>query len=287
MDGLFNCLQDVTARRRLTLSLVWLGLVTGAISPFLIPCDLAIARWIVRDGVPGDLRKAIELSEIFGHGVGVAMLLGVFAVLAPNRLWALPRLATFAFGAGAIATIMKLFVIRSRPYRFDLDTVTSSVVGQWTWDWSLQHVAVYDAGWRSFPSGHAATAFGLAFGMSLLVPRGKYLFSGFAAMAMMQRISGQAHYASDVMAGVAIGCFWCLICISPRLLGGLFEQLEPSQNDEKSAVRSPAADAAVPELLGAGLAGPHFSAANLSASSAPTATPAAETPGPTSGRKAA
>lgn len=229
-DGLFEALRNPEEVKRLTRRLAILAVVSVIVCPLLLPADLLISRFIIHDAIPGDLKKAIDLSEIFGHGVGVAMTLMAFSILAPGRRWALPRLTTFAFGAGAIATFLKLFVIRARPYRYDLQNVTSSVVGKWTWDWDLQHVAVYDAGWRSFPSGHAATAFGLAFGLALLFPRGRMLFLTFAALAMIQRIFGQAHYASDIVAGIAIGSIWCFICIHPRLLGGLFEQIEPKSD---------------------------------------------------------
>jgi undecaprenyl-diphosphatase len=59
---------------------------------------------------------------------------------------------------------------------------------------------------QSFPSAHAATAVGLAIGLSALHPRGRWLFAAFALLAVVQRIEAQAHFSSDVLAGAAVGC---------------------------------------------------------------------------------
>src|SRR4029450_13217898 len=59
---------------------------------------------------------------------------------------------------------------------------------------------------QSFPSAHAATAVGLAIGLSMLYPRGKWLFAAFALLAAVRRIQAQARFGRDVLAGAAVGC---------------------------------------------------------------------------------
>jgi membrane-associated phospholipid phosphatase len=59
---------------------------------------------------------------------------------------------------------------------------------------------------QSLPSAHAATAVGLALALAALYPRGRWLFASFAVLAGLQRIEAQAHFASDVLAGAAVGC---------------------------------------------------------------------------------
>lgn len=56
-----------------------------------------------------------------------------------------------------------------------------------------------------FPSGHACLAFATAAALALLFPRGRYAFYALAALVAFQRVSENAHYASDVVAGAALG----------------------------------------------------------------------------------
>jgi membrane-associated phospholipid phosphatase len=59
---------------------------------------------------------------------------------------------------------------------------------------------------QSFPSAHAATAVGLACGMTAVYPHARWVFALAAMMAALQRLVTGAHYPSDVLAGAAIGC---------------------------------------------------------------------------------
>jgi membrane-associated phospholipid phosphatase len=65
---------------------------------------------------------------------------------------------------------------------------------------------------QSFPSSHAATAAGLAVALAALYPRGRWLYLTFAMLAGLQRIEAQAHFASDVLAGAALGCIVAAAC---------------------------------------------------------------------------
>ena len=58
---------------------------------------------------------------------------------------------------------------------------------------------------RSFPSGHAQTAFAAAVYLSLLFPRGAVLFLALAALVGLSRVALGVHYPSDVLAGALIG----------------------------------------------------------------------------------
>ncbi|MDP9128554.1 MAG: phosphatase PAP2 family protein [Pseudomonadota bacterium] len=81
----------------------------------------------------------------------------------------------------------------------------------------------FDARWNSLPSGHATTAFTLAFALAGFFPRARYpLFAGGALLAL-SRVIINAHYLSDVVAGAAIAflTIWCLR--RGRLAGHLFK----------------------------------------------------------------
>lgn len=61
----------------------------------------------------------------------------------------------------------------------------------------------YDA----MPSGHTATAFALAEVLAQQYPRYKWYFYGTATVVGISRIYVNAHWASDVLAGAAIGIY--------------------------------------------------------------------------------
>jgi membrane-associated phospholipid phosphatase len=132
-----------------------------------------------------------------------------------------------AFGAGAVGVFVKTFVLRGRPKGVNLEVASHDAAWRWTFDWTLDHVAAFDSAFRSFPSGHTAIATGLTVGLCLMFPRGKWLFMFVLGLAMMQRLSSCSHYTSDLMGGLAIGLFWSYACLSPRLVGALFDKIEP------------------------------------------------------------
>jgi undecaprenyl-diphosphatase len=60
---------------------------------------------------------------------------------------------------------------------------------------------------KSFPSGHAQTAFGTAVYLSLLYPKATPLFLTLACLVGLSRISLGAHFPGDVVVGALIGSF--------------------------------------------------------------------------------
>ena len=57
----------------------------------------------------------------------------------------------------------------------------------------------------SFPSGHAATAFAAAVAVGLIHPRLRLPLLGLAAVVALSRVYLGVHYATDVLAGTALG----------------------------------------------------------------------------------
>jgi membrane-associated phospholipid phosphatase len=214
-------------RGRLRVPLLLATLLTAGMVPVATLFDISIARWFVDWSMPGDFAKTVELTECYSHGIGVIFILLLIARLSPRKRWCLPRLATLAFGAGAIAVLIKSFVLRARPSRLNLNMASSDAAWSWTFDWTLDHVAAFESGVRSFPSGHTAIATGFTIGLCLMFPRGRILFVLLLGLSMMQRLSSFAHFTSDLMGGLAIGLFWGYACLSPRLLGALFDKMEP------------------------------------------------------------
>ena len=79
---------------------------------------------------------------------------------------------------------------------------------------------------QSFPSGHTATAVGLAIGLTYVFPRGKYLFAVLAVMASLQRIVSNAHWTSDVLSGAAVGLIVSGLLMQNFGLGRFCNRLE-------------------------------------------------------------
>ena len=195
--------------------LVGLGLIAvGTI-------DLPVARWATGQPLPGELDRLIRFGETFGHALGVAViLLGVW-VLDPKSHRRFPRLIACSLGAGLVATIVKLFLGRTRPRAFDLagSPIIDSFVGWFTF-------GAGGSAQQSFPSSHTATAFGLALALSWLYPRGRYYFAALAILVAVQRFYSQAHFVSDTCAGAAIGLITAAIILNFGPFARRFENFE-------------------------------------------------------------
>jgi len=195
-----------------------LALLGGA----ALTIDIPVERWFKAGYEGGAIKKLFDLDEVFGHGVGVAMILLSVFVLAPDLRWKLPRVVACAYLSGLVAISMKLFLARSRPDTTKLDSINGVLETFGTWfPWFSTKSA-----WQSFYSGHTATAIGLALGLSWLLPRGKWLFMGLAVLVGFQRMAGAHHYPSDVLWGAATGWLVASACLPGGWLSGPFDRLE-------------------------------------------------------------
>ncbi len=204
------------------------GAVFAACSVGALSVDVQVARYVNDIGMPGDLRKLFSVSEVFAHGMGVALILLAVAVLDPLSWRRLPRLAFCAYGAGLIAQLAKFGLPRLRPNVCDLSAGVwqTFLAGGGEHHAQLHRLAGRDI--HSYPSGHSATAVGLALGLAWLYPRGRWLFAFYALLAVMQRIEASAHFVSDTLAGAAIGCLVAAACWDRRALNRMFTALESS-----------------------------------------------------------
>lgn len=194
--------------------------------------DMSVARYVSLIGMPGDVRKLFSVSEVFAHGFGVALILLTVAVLDPRKRYRLPRVMWCAFGAGLGAQLAKNFFPRLRPQVCDLTcTAWQTFVGSGATAYAhTQQLATRDI--QSFPSGHSATAVGLAIGLAWLYPRGRWLFALFAVLAMAQRLESTAHFLSDTLAGAALACLLAAVSWDNRALHGWFTRLERRMSSE-------------------------------------------------------
>jgi membrane-associated phospholipid phosphatase len=206
----------------------------------LITVDPYLSHVLQADWIGDDLKRIILLAEVYAHGSGVAMILLTIAVLHPAVRRSLLRLAVCAFGAGIAANVIKLCVARMRPHSLpDGMLASESFLGLFPLltaaDQPFTHAM------QSFPSGHTATAVGLAVGMSRLYPQGRWLFASFAMLASLQRVVVGAHWPSDVLCGAAVGLVVAAVAMDSRVAGRWFDRFEQrgqANNDEQIASRA-------------------------------------------------
>lgn len=175
--------------------------------------DLPAARWCRPDPVtghsrvPGMVRKTVSLAEVFAHGIGAAAIVLSVLVLDPGQCRTIPRLFGAALGAGLVADLAKWLVIaRYRPAAANLDGTVRETFIAWLPFWS-EHFSQqkYRSAFQSFPSAHSAVAAGLAVGLAILYPRGRWWFALLALLSLLQRIEAGAHFPSDTLFGAALG----------------------------------------------------------------------------------
>jgi membrane-associated phospholipid phosphatase len=154
----------------------------------------------VKTKLAATIRELLEMSETFGHGVGVAMLALAVYALDPRRRWAIPRLLILAYGAGLAANLGKMVIARTRPPAFDL---VASDVWQTFEGWFP--LGAGGSLHQSFPSAHTATAVAFALILSCLYPHARWLFVSLAALVATQRLQCGAHFLSDICGGAAAG----------------------------------------------------------------------------------
>jgi membrane-associated phospholipid phosphatase len=209
-------------------TLLWMAGISILMVPILTLVDVQTARWFASDRLPKELSDVLDLCRVYSHGSGVFMILLGLIMMAPTRRWYVPRLAVLAMGGGAIATITKMFVLRPRPDGIHkLENMSYDYAWLWEFDWALTQVATFENKTRAFPSGNVATAIALSVGLCMVLPRGKGLFIAICCGTILQRLSSGAHFVSDLFGGAACGLLWAYVCFHPRLLGSLFDKMEP------------------------------------------------------------
>lgn len=231
---------EIPLPRLRTISQLWTcAAVLGALGVAALALDLPLVRWIQGGNCPSFIIKLCALSEVFGHGSGVLLLVIAIAVLDPWHRYAIPRILAAALGSGMVANAFKLFMGRTRPLHFDLEGGGLDTFSDWlpmlsnhSWD-------------QSFPSSHTAVAAGLAIVLAAFYPRGRWLFPALAILAGAERVFDQYHYLSDVLWGGAVGCIFAPLCVYGSRLAMTFDRLEEwlskrsAQSERDSAAHGP------------------------------------------------
>jgi membrane-associated phospholipid phosphatase len=224
MAAILEIPAPTTPSRIKRLGLLAVLLAAGAAFAFAV--DMPIARWSESPHALGDFGKAVKLAEVFAHGSGVLLILLAALAIDPRHWRIVPRLALGAYGAGIVANLLKVTLGRTRPNVFDANQgVWDSFLGVFAWQEATSLGEAFSRDVQSFPSGHTATAAGLACALARLYPQGTWFFVAMTLLAGFQRIEANAHYLSDVLAGAAVGVLMNLALELPRLRRPL-ERLE-------------------------------------------------------------
>ncbi len=206
---------------KLALVFFSVAIAAGTICPAAMQFDKSISGALRQMDLPGDLQKAISLSESFAHGFGVFFIMLSIFVIAHNRRRAVLIAILITVLSGVTANVLKATVVRVRPHADGLQVIEVGATQQVSAE--AVERSFWDSRQRSFPSGHSATAWGLAIGLSLIFWRGWWIFAMLATLACVQRIESGAHYPSDVLAGMAIA-FLLAACVV--LLPSVQKQLQ-------------------------------------------------------------
>jgi membrane-associated phospholipid phosphatase len=173
-------------------------LITGAIAAFQVDCT--VAQWFFQSRGPRYLHDLATISELFGRGECVLLVVILIWRLDRARLWAIPGLAATALLSGLSADAVKMLIARVRPHHFDILKGVWGSFGPWLPLGSLGSPN------QSFPSAHTATAMGLAISLMVVYPRARWLFCLAPLLVAYQRMDSGAHFLSDVLCGAAVGC---------------------------------------------------------------------------------
>lgn len=166
---------------------------------FFFYLDKAIILWM-RDFHKSNLLiypflESVDLLINFtSHGatlVIIALMLYVLGRYLNQRFCHVGRSMFIGFiSAGIIVQILKHSIGRARPRITD----STLLIGP-----SLK------GGYDSFPSGHTAVVFCLAYILSQQIPKYRLLFYTFAFMVGFERVEDISHFPSDVLAGAILG----------------------------------------------------------------------------------
>ncbi|WP_419192608.1 phosphatase PAP2 family protein [Kolteria novifilia] len=156
--------------------------------------DRLLFDWVTQPIESGQTKAVIRAMRCWGEGATI-----VFLSIA--IIWVRPGLAP-RMGAVLLLTLLSAGVVdlvkpvfgRMRPSEAPTTATTSWVRGS-SWN-------------SSFPSGHTATAFAYARGLTFVFPTVKPIVLIAASGTALSRMYDQRHYFSDCVAGALLGWFF-------------------------------------------------------------------------------
>ena len=199
--------RRATAARQLARHSLWLGMAGATIViALMLAFDATEIRLMPARGTPS--LWPVRILTDFGKDENVLTLLGiplvVLALIAAGLhgtrrvlLLGLGTRLQFVFLSVAfsvfVTEILKYLIGRGRPFVGGKANPFNFI--------PLEGTGAY----ASLPSGHAVTAFALAFAVSALWPRLRLVMFIYAIVILLTRLVLLAHHPSDVVAGALVG----------------------------------------------------------------------------------
>ncbi len=183
----------------------WLGagawLIAFALALLL---DLPVATWVRDSGVAGHVKGHwfAEIIKLLGW-YPVTLLIAVGAGLLQKHGWAAGLFVALSGAVSGVNWVIKWMVGRVRPFKYVGDTGAARPWHVWPFNdgvYGLFHTPAL-----CFPSGHATLSAATAVSLAALWPRWRWCFYLCAAVVGAERVAENAHYLSDVIAGVGLG----------------------------------------------------------------------------------
>ena len=193
--------------------------LASLLMPVCLYFDLLVASNVNYFVVPGDLRTVLSCSEAFAHSYGVVLILAAIWFASPAARKGVQSILILLAVNCAVVAVLKNVLMRKRPrlgQAGDFESVWETFRGINPVVTELDFSRLGLSNFQSYPSGHAATAIILGVGLATIFPRARYLFVLFALLACGQRIGFQAHYLSDVCAGIIVALVQFTVLISTR-----------------------------------------------------------------------
>src|SRR5882762_9973549 len=177
--------------------MVWVvPAILAALAGLLMIIERAGAPVVLALEFKGDLKRESRWLAQYGQGACTLVAAGLMLLLDPRRfkynLQPGVLLLIVVFGTSLICTLLKRIFGRVRPGRDD----AGKFLGL-TW----RHANFRE----SFPSSHSASAMAMSMLLAKLYPPAAMLFWALAIICAVLRYLMDAHWPSDVVAGIAIG----------------------------------------------------------------------------------
>ncbi|MFT4693715.1 MAG: membrane-associated phospholipid phosphatase [Francisella sp.] len=181
------------------------------VSCFFFNIDIAAENYVKYD-MPGSLTYYFNIITRFGLAIYLLIPLGIIVLarlfidadklsekvrhnLAKLNSYAWFLLATVAV-SGIVGQVLKFVIGRARP-KFFLEYGSHY----------FQHFHKPGYDFASMPSGHSITVAAFCMGLIYLAPKFRVLWILLAVAVAFSRIVLGSHYPSDVVFGLAIGCY--------------------------------------------------------------------------------
>ena len=142
------------------------------------------------------------ISELGHGGIPLIILSLILMLFSRTRRYGTAMLFGLAIGALITNCCLKILIARARPYSDETQAFFNTDLYQKLWMTVGQNVESD----KSFPSGHTTAAFASMTAL-FLTGNKKYSWAAFifAFLMAVARIYLVVHFASDVLAGVAVG----------------------------------------------------------------------------------